>query len=183
MFFKVPQRQRVEQTLDGQREIQITVGNKVWVRRPDGRVVELPAVEPLRTLPNVLVPVKRRAEELLAEWRARGVRTDVSHVTRVGTRTVTVIGARPGDRDTPAVWLDPDYGVVRLVTREQLPNGSKLIDLTLSEHRPLAGRLYFPYRQELFVDGKLLMLFTVRAIAINTNPADALFEPASLKAR
>ena len=28
MFFKVPQRQRVEQTLDGQREVQITVGNQ-----------------------------------------------------------------------------------------------------------------------------------------------------------
>ena len=183
MFFKVPQRQRVEQTLDGQREIQITVGNKVWVRRADGRVVELPAVEPLRALPTVLVPVKRRAEELLDEWRSRGVRTDVSHVVRVGARTVTVIGARPGDRDVPAVWLDPDYGVVRLITREQLPNGAKLVDLTLSEHRPLAGRLYFPYRQEMFVDGKLLMLFTVRSIAINTNPADALFEPASLKSR
>lgn len=183
MFFKVPQRQRVEQTLDGQREIQITVGNKVWVRRADGRVVELPAVEPLRALPTVLVPVKRRAEELLDEWRTRGVRTDVSHVTRVGARTVTVIGARAGDRDVPAVWLDPDYGVVRLITREQLPNGAKLVDLTLSEHRPLAGRLYFPYRQEMFVDGKLLMLFTVRSIAINTNPADALFEPASLKSR
>ena len=183
MYFKVPQRQRVEQTLDGPREIQITVGNKVWVRRVDGRVVELPAVEPLRALPTVLIPVKRRAEELLAEWRARGVRTDVSHTARVGTRTVTVIGARPGDRDIPAVWLDPDYGVVRLVTRERLPNGAKLIDLTLSEHRPLAGRLYFPYRQEMFVDGKLLMLFTVRSIAINTNPADTLFEPASLKAR
>src|SRR5262245_63547117 len=65
MYFKVPQRQRVEQTLDGQREIQITVGNKVWVRRVDGRVVEFPAVEPLRTLPTVLIPVKRRAEELL----------------------------------------------------------------------------------------------------------------------
>jgi hypothetical protein len=96
---------------------------------------------------------------------------------------VTEIGARPGDRDIPAVWLDPDYGVVRVVTRERLPNGAKLVDLTLSEHRPLAGRLYFPCRQEMFVDGKLLMLFTVRAIAINTNPADALFEPASLKAR
>ena len=70
MFFKVPQRQRVEQTLDGQREIQITVGNKVWVRRADGRVVELPAVASLRALPTVLVPVKRRAEELLDEWRA-----------------------------------------------------------------------------------------------------------------
>src|SRR5262249_46179030 len=86
MFLKVPQRQRVEQTLDGQREIQITVGNKVWVRRVDGRVVELPAVEPLRTLPTVLVPVKRRAEELLAEWRARGRRGAPSPDPRAGAR-------------------------------------------------------------------------------------------------
>ena len=79
----------------------------------------------------------------------------MSHVARVGGRTVTVIGARPGERDVPAVWLDADYGVVRIVTRERLPNGVKLVDLTLSEHRPLVGRLFFPYRQEVFVDGKL----------------------------
>ena len=93
-----------------------------------------------------------------------------------------MIGAHPGDRDVPAVWLDPDYGVVRIVTRERLPNGPRLLDLTLSEHRPLVGTLYFPYRQEVFVDAKLLVLFTVRSVAINTNPADALFDPASLKA-
>jgi hypothetical protein len=183
MFFKVPQRQRIEQTVDGQREVQIMVGNRIWTRRADGRVSEVPAVEPLRSLTNALVPVSRRASDLLAGWRARGVRDDVSHVARLGTRTVTVIGARPGDRDVPAVWLDPDYGVVRIVTRERLPNGVKLVDLTLSEHRPLVGPLLFPYRQEVFVDGKLLMLFTVRSVAINTNPADALFEPATLKAR
>ena len=73
--------------------------------------------------------------------------------------------------------------MVRIVTRERLPNGVKLVDLTLSEHRPLVGRLFFPYRQEVFVDGKLLMLFTVRSVGINTNPADALFEPATLRAR
>ena len=182
-FFKLPRRQRVEQTLDGQREIQVTVGNRVWIRRPDGRVVDLPAVEPLRALTNAVVPMQRRAADLLAEWRARGVRVDVSHAARLGARTVTVIGAHPGDRDIPAVWLDPDYGVVRMVTRERLPTGVKLVDLTLSEHRPLVGRLYFPYRQEVFVDGKLLMLFTIRSVAINTNPADALFEPENLKAR
>ena len=182
-FFKVPRRQRVEQTVDGQREIQIMVGNRVWIRRADGRVSEVPAVEPLRALANVLVPVQRRAADLLAGWRARGVRDDVSHVARVGSRTMTVIGARPGDRDVPAVWLDADYGVVRIVTRERLPNGVKLVDLSFSEHRPLVGRLFFPYRQEVFVDGRLLMLFTVRSVAINTNPADALFEPANLRAR
>src|SRR5262249_54953199 len=114
---------------------------------------------------------------------ARGVRTDLSHATRMGPRPVTVIGARPGDRDIPAVWLDPDYGVVRLVTRERLPNGAKLVDLTLSEHRPLAGRLYFPYRQAMFVDGTPLMRVTAPSTATNPNPAASLFEPASLKAR
>ena len=181
MLFKLPQRQRVEQTVEGQREIQLTVGDRLWVRRPDGKVSQVTALEPARALSHVLAPVKRRAADLLAEWRSRGVRDDVSHVARVGGRPVTVIGAHPGDRDVPAVWLDPDYGVVRIVTRERLPNGARLLDLTLSEHRPLLGKLYFPYRQEVFVDGKLLVLFTVRSVAINTNPADALFDPANLK--
>jgi hypothetical protein len=181
MLFKLPQRQRVEQTVEGQREIQLTVGDRVWVRRADGKVSEAAVSEQTRALTHVLVPVKRRAADLLAEWRSRGIRDDVSHTARVGGRPVTVIGAHPGDRDVPAVWLDPDYGVVRIVTRERLPNGRRLLDLTLSEHRPLVGKLFFPYRQEVFVDGKLLVLLTVRAVAINTNPADALFDPASLR--
>ena len=189
MLFKLPQRQRVEQTVEGQREIQLTVGDRVWVRRADGRVSQASATEQARALTHVLVPVKRRAADLLAEWRSRGIRDDVSHAASAGGRPVVVIGAHPGDRDVPAVWLDPDYGVVRIVTRERLPNtperppnSTRLLDLTLSEHRPLVGKLYFPYRQELFVDGRLLVLFTVRAVAINTNPADALFDPASLRA-
>ena len=183
LLFKLPQRQRLEQTVEGQREVQITVGDRVWVRRADGTVSEIPAAGPVRALTHLLVPVKRLAADLLAEWRSRGVRDDVSHAARLGGRTITVIGARSGDRDVPAVWLDADYGVVRIVTRERLPNGARLLDLTLSEHRPLIGGLYFPYRQEVFVDGKLLILFTVRSVAINTNPADALFEPASLRSR
>ncbi|MGH7304265.1 MAG: hypothetical protein ACRELZ_13300 [Candidatus Rokuibacteriota bacterium] len=182
MLFKLPQRQRVEQTVEGQREIQLTIGDRVWVKRADGKVSQSGASEPTRALTHLLVPVKRRAADLLTEWRSRGVRDDVAHVARLGGRPVTVIGAHAGDRDVPAVWLDPDYGVVRIVTRERLPNGARLVDLTLSEHRPLVGKLYFPYRQEVFVDGKLLVLFTVRSVAINTNPADALFDPASLRA-
>jgi len=188
MLFKLPQRQRVEQTVEGQREIQLTIGDRVWVRRADGKVSEAAVAESTRALTHVLVPVTRHAADLLADWRSRGIRDDVSHAARVGGRPVTVIGAGPGDRDVPAVWLDPDYGVVRIVTRqrlvarEPLPSAVRLVDLTLSEHRPLAGKLYFPYRQEVFVDGKLLVLSTVRSVAINTNPADALFDPASLRA-
>jgi hypothetical protein len=70
---------------------------------------------------------------------------------------------------------------VRVVRRQRLPRGEGLVDLSFSEHRPLAGAFAFPYRQEAFVDGKLVLLVVVRAVAINTNPPDALFDPESLR--
>jgi hypothetical protein len=39
----------------------------------------------------------------------------------------------------------------------------------------------FPYRQEAFVDGKLVVLVVVRSAAVNTNPDDGLFDPDALK--
>src|SRR5262245_15333373 len=101
MLFKLPQRQRVEQVVEGQREIPRTVGDRVWVRRADGKGSQAPSADPTRALAHLLVPAKRRADDLLAEWRSRGIRDDVSHVARVGARPVTVIGAQPGDRDVP----------------------------------------------------------------------------------
>jgi hypothetical protein len=128
------------------------------------------------------MPFKRTAADLLTEWRTLGIRDDVSHETRIAPgRTVTVIGARPGDRATPAVWIDPEYGVVRFIRREHLPRGEGLVDLAFSEHRPLAGRFFFPYRQEAFVDGKLLVLIVVRSATVNTGLADALFDPDALR--
>ena len=126
------------------------------------------------------MPFRRSAEDLLSEWRALGVRDDVTHEARVAGRPVLVIGIRPSDSARPSVWLDPDYGVVRFVTRERLPKGSGLVDLAFSEHRRLAGGVYFPYRQEAFVGGKLLMLITVRAMVVNTNLPDELFDPDAL---
>jgi hypothetical protein len=55
------------------------------------------------------------------------------------------------------------------------------VDLAFSEHRPLAGAFSFPYRQEAFVDGKLLVLIDVRTIAVNTSLADSLFDPDTLR--
>jgi len=52
------------------------------------------------------------------------------------------------------VWIDPEYGVVRFIRRE---------------------------RQEAFVDGKVLVLIVVRAVAVNTDLPDALFDPAGLR--
>ena len=73
MLFKLPQHQRLEQILEGQREIQVTVGNRAWVRRADGKVYDARAIDSGRALASVVVPFQRRATDLLADWRARGV--------------------------------------------------------------------------------------------------------------
>jgi hypothetical protein len=181
LYLKLPRRQRVEQTVDGQREIRLSVDNRIWVRRADGRTYEAPPLEQRRDRTHLLVPLRRSGADLLAEWGALGVRADVSHETQVGGRVVTVIGAKPGERSVPQVWLDTERGVVRFVSREKLPVGESLVDLSFSEHRPLAGGFVFPYRQEAFVDGKLVVLVVVRSAAVNTNPDDALFDPELLK--
>ena len=182
VWVKVPRRQRVEQVVEGRREVRLAVADQVWVRTADGRVYEAPPAERERDRTHLLMPFRRTAADVLAEWRALGVRDDVSHETRVATgRTVTVIGAKPGERDTPSVWVDPDLGVVRFIRRERLPTGEGIVDLTFSEHRPLVNGFFFPHRQEAFVDGKLLILIVVRSVVVNTNLADSLFDPAALR--
>ncbi len=181
LLFKLPQRQRLEQTVEGQREIQLTIGDRVWIRRADGKVYDLPGGERRSEATRLLVPARRTAADLLAEWRALGVRVDVGHAVRTAARPVMVIGARPGDRDVPAVWLDPEYGVIRIVTREKLPAGPAFIDQTFSEHRKLVGGFYFPYRREVFVDGKLLFLITASSVRVNSGLPDALFDPEALR--
>ena len=182
VWVKVPRRQRVEQVVEGRREVRLSVADQVWVRTADGRVYEAPPAERERDRTHLLMPFRRTAADVLAEWRALGIRDDVSHETRVATgRTVTVIGAKPGERDTPSVWVDPDLGVVRFIRRERLPKGEGIVDLTFSEHRPLVSGFFFPHRQEGFVDGKLLILIVVRSVVVNTNLADSLFDPDALR--
>lgn len=183
LFLRIPRRQRIEQTLDGRREVRLTVGDRTWVRQPDGKTYEAPPPDPARERVHLLTAFPRGATDLLAEWRSLGVRDDVTDETRAGGRTVTIIGAKAANRDHPAVWLDPEYGVVRVITREGLPQGAALVDITYSDHRSLAGRFFYPYRQEVFVDGKLLVLVAVRSVAANVRLSDDLFDPEILKRR
>jgi hypothetical protein len=181
LYLKLPQRQRLEQTVEGRREVRLTLGERTWVRRTDGRVQEVPATEQKRDRSRLFTPLPRSADDVIGEWRSLGVRTSVSHLVQVRGRPVTIIGARPDDRASPAVWLDAEYGVVRIVTRERLPQGDALVDLTLSDHRPLVDRFYFPYRQELFANGRLVLRAVVRAVSVNGNLPDALFDLEALR--
>jgi hypothetical protein len=180
LLIKPPGRQRLEEVIEGQREVRLVVGGKTWIRRADGKTYEVPSNGD-RTQTHLMIPFRRSADEVLAAWKALGVRDDVSDTIRVGGRTITIIGARAGDRDSPAVWLDPERGVVRFIGRETLPKGPALIDLALSEHRPLRGAFQFPYRQEVFVDGRLVLVIDVHSVVANSDLPDALFDPDALR--
>jgi hypothetical protein len=181
VWVKVPRRQRVEQIVEGRREVRLAANGQLWIRSAEGRVYEAPPGERDRDRTHLIMPFRHTATDVLAEWRALGVRDDVSHVTRAAGRAVTVIGARPGERDTPSVWIYPEHGVVRFIRRERLPQGQALVDLAFSDHRPLAGAFSFPHRQEAFVDGKLLVLIIVRSARVNTGLPDTLFDPTELR--
>jgi hypothetical protein len=181
LFLKLPRSQRLEQTIEGRTEIRLTLGDRVWVREPDGRTYEAPPADSRRDRVHLLTAFQRGAADLLTEWQSLGVRGDVSDETRVGTRTVTIIGARASERDRPAVWIDPEFGVVRFIARERLPRGPALVDVVFSDHRPLVDRFFYPHRQEVFADGKLLVRIGVQSVAVNTRLADALFDPEALK--
>jgi hypothetical protein len=173
LMVKPPGRQRVEESIEGRREIRLVVGHRTWIRRDDGKTYELPpTVAAERNPAHLMVPLKRTAADLLAE---------VTDTVRLGARTVTVIGARAGDRQSAAVWLDPELGVVRFVGHETLPKGPAVIDLAFSDHRPLSGAFRFPHRQEAFVDGRLVLLVTVRTAIANANLNEKLFDPEALR--
>jgi hypothetical protein len=181
LVVKFPDQQRVEQVVEGRTEVRVTVRGRTWRRGPDGHVTTLPTE---RTHAIALaVPPRRSAQEVLAEWRTFGIRDDRSHEARIAGRPVTVIGAETGERDRPAVWLDPEYGVIRFVVREPADTGSVFTDVSFSDHRPLIGPVFFPYRQETFRSGKLIVRLIVRSVAVNTGPPDSLFDPATLAAR
>jgi hypothetical protein len=181
LYIKVPKRQRLEQMVEGQREVRLTVGERTWVRRADGRVDQAPAGEQRRDPTRLLTALSRSADDVIAEWRSFGVRPNVSHEVQLRGRPVTIIGARLDDRSSPAVWFDPDYGVVRFVTHERLPQGAAVVDVTLSDHRPLVEGFYFPYRQELFANGRLVLRAVVRTASVNNNLPDVLFDPGRIR--
>ena len=181
LFLKLPQSQRLEQDIEGQRDIRVTVGDRVWIRQPDGRTYEAPPSDSRRDRVYLLTAFQRGAADLLREWQSVGVRPDIGDEVHVGGRAVTIVGAKAAERDRPAVWIDPEYGVVRFIARERLPQGSALVDIVLSDHRPLIDRFFYPYRQEVFAEGKLLVLVAVRSVAVNTRLSPDLFDPEMLK--
>jgi hypothetical protein len=181
LFLRLPQSQRLEQEIEGRREIRVTVGDRVWVRQADGRTHEAPPSDSRRDRVHLLTAFQRGAADLLREWESAGVRVDVSEEVLVAGRSVTIVGARAGERDRPAVWIDPEYGVIRFITHERLAKGSTLVDIVFSDHRPLVDRFFYPYRQEVFAAGKLLALVAVRSVAVNTRLAPELFDPEALK--
>src|SRR5439155_76312 len=108
VLFKLPRRQRLEQTVEGQREVRLAVGDRLFVRRPDGKVYEAPALPRGNARTDLLVPFRRSAADLLTEWRPLGVRDAVTHFAFLGTS-----GAIPSpSHDTTSLVFVASEGAV-----------------------------------------------------------------------
>jgi hypothetical protein len=148
--------------------------------RRGGKAYEAPPQEGGHQRGDLLIPFERTAAELLSQWRSLGVRTEISYVTAVDGRQVTVIGARAGDRTSPAVWLDPEYGAVRLVTRDTSTGTTRALEMVYSDHRKVTGDFFYPYEQQGLLDGKLVFVVRVRSVEFNVGLADSIFDPDAL---
>jgi outer membrane lipoprotein-sorting protein len=179
LSIKFPGRQRLETRIAGQREVQLLSGGRMVILR-GGKAFEAPPPEGERQAGRLVIPFDRTAAGLLSQWRSFGVKTDVSHVRTAEGRQVTVIGALSGDRSSPAVWLDPEYGVVRMVTKDMSTGTPRTLELAYSDHRKVTGELYYPYEQQGLLDGKLVFVARVRSVEINVGLADSLFDPDAL---
>lgn len=179
LSIKLPARLRLETDVAGQREVRLLSGDRLVVQR-GGKAFEAPPSERARQRAHTLFPLQRAAADLLREWAALGVRAEVAHTERVAGRAVVVFGALESDRTSPSVWLDPEYGVIRFITREEGADGPKLLDLAFSDHRKVAAGFFYPFRQEIFLNGKLLSAASVRAVEVNVGLADSLFDPDAL---
>src|SRR3972149_4827678 len=52
--------------------------------------------------------------------------------------------------------------------------------VAVPEPRRVAAGFFSPFRQELFLDGKLLEVASVRSVEVNTGLSDSLFDPDAL---
>ncbi|MBI3029861.1 MAG: hypothetical protein HYY64_10150 [Candidatus Rokubacteria bacterium] len=179
LWIKVPARLREETKVEDLRLLRVMNGDRLVVER-GGKVFEAPPRQRERQRVHTLFPLPRTAADLLREWASLGIRTEVVTAVRVGGRTITLIGAVEGDRTSPAVWFDSEYGVVRIITRVEGPDGVKMGDVAFSEHRKVSAGFFYPFRQELFLDGKLLEVASVRSVEVNTGLPESLFDPDAL---
>src|SRR3990172_7929370 len=175
LYLKPPDKRRLETQLESTRVVTLLNGSRL-VMQSEGKAREAPPGDRARDRRDLIFPFQRSAQDLLAQWQSHGIRTDLVHQGTHGGRAVTVIGATPGDQSLPSVWLDPEYGVVRLVTREETPAGLKRIELSLSHFRPMVGGISYPYKQETLLDGQPFSVVSVKSVRVNSGLSDELFD-------
>ena len=81
------------------------------------------------------------------------------------------------------LWIEKDTW--NLIQAENHNEGSGKINFWNSDFRKIEGNWEIPFKQEVYVDGKLVLTSLVKSVKVNQNPADELFDPdrASLKNR
>lgn len=152
-------------------EVLLTKGGKRWnftLGSPAGE----PSSDPGELILRLLTARRGSSERSLAWLQHLGVDTTVVSFGRQGGRVAFVIGAEPGQKDRPQLWIDKELLVpLRLVLRQD----GHLTELRLSGYEDDPEKAYYPRRIERFVDGALAWRTDYSSIKKNPRLSKALF--------
>jgi zinc protease len=166
-----PDKRYTEQTVFGQKMIQVVDGTSGWMKGPQG-IQDLPEEQAREALEDELtgggLHFLRRAPELeiqaLAPETIDGTAYDVLFVRSLGDKNVKL-------------YVDPE---THLVARSHhdgqhpMTQAPAAIQTTYGDYREVGGVL-FPYETSMTVDGEPFMAFTVEEVTVNAEVDASVF--------
>lgn len=158
----------------------------VTVERDDRRVEisasgqtsnEAIIAEPLTDFlfPRALSPESAKAE-LITFCQHVGIDLSVSSLARMGTRVAYVLGAKPGEKDRPQIWIDKEwFQPIRVIFKDTYHGKTGVWDLQWREYNSREAGEAVPHIIERRFDGQLVSRSEVQKSTPNGRLSDSLF--------
>ena len=153
----------------------------------DSRRVEITAggqtsAEPILAEPlaEFLFPRALSAEatktELIALCQRLGVDLSVNSLGRLGTRIAYVLGAKPGEKERPQIWIDKEwFEPIRVVYKDTYHGKSGIWDMQWREWNSREAGETVPHVIERRFDGQLISRSEVQKSTPNARLSESLF--------
>jgi membrane protein YqaA with SNARE-associated domain/outer membrane lipoprotein-sorting protein len=134
-------------------------------------------VEPLV---DFLLPRAMNAEgiksELIALCQHLGIDLSVSSLARLGTRVAYVLGAKPGEKDRPQIWIDKEwFAPIRVIYKDTYHGKSGVWDVQWREFNSREAGEVMPRLIERRFDGQLVSRSEVQKATPNARLSESLF--------
>ena len=114
--------------------------------------------------------------ELVNLCQHLGIDMSVNSLARLGTRVAYVLGAKPGDKDRPQIWIDKEwFEPIRVIYKDTYHGKSGFWDLQWREWNSREGGDSVPHIIERHFDGQLVSRSEVQKAITNARLNESLF--------